>query len=89
MADVSEEQYLLAVNGRMQFRKAYRQARAEAKDYRAAICDALRHLDHATPQQRNGPVYQAADALRAAIGLPAMPIGSKPSMGLPSPPEDS
>lgn len=48
----------------------------------ATMRKALRHLDHATPQQRNGPCYQAADVLREALGLPPMEIGGKPSDGL-------
>lgn len=50
--------------------------------YEAAIKKALRHLDSATPKQRNGPTYQAADALRNAIGLEPMQIGGRPSDGL-------
>lgn len=51
-------------------------------DIEARIKTALRHLDHATPAQRNGPVYQAADTLRAILCLPPMNIGGKPSEGL-------
>ncbi len=47
-----------------------------------AMKEALRHLDHATPKQRNGPLYQAADKLRAALGLAPMQIGGKPSEGI-------
>lgn len=56
-------------------------------DLQDAIMKALRHMDHATPRQRNGPVYQAADALRAAIGLRPMSVGGKPSDGLDDIPE--
>ncbi len=55
----------------------------EAQDAMRAIPEALHHLDGATPRQRNGPVYQAADTLREIIGLPPMKIGSQPSDGLP------
>ncbi len=51
--------------------------------YRQAMMKALRHLRHATPQQRNGPVYQAADALRAALGYPPMSIGGDVMEGIP------
>ena len=54
----------------------------EAQEFLGTIPKALRHLDHATPQQRNGPVYQAADMLRKALGLPPMKIGGRPSDGL-------
>ncbi len=50
--------------------------------YECQIKQALRHLDHATPQQRNGPVYQAADRLRASIGIGPMAVGGKPSDGV-------
>lgn len=58
----------------------------EARDgeYRKTetIMKALRHLDGATPRQRNGPCYKAADILRAALGLPPMSIGGKPTEGM-------
>ena len=47
--------------------------------YEFQIKQALRYLDHATPNQRNGPVYQAADRLRSAIGIGPMSVGGKPS----------
>lgn len=47
----------------------------------AHVKKALKHLDHATPQQRNGPTYQAANTLRELVDLPPMPIGGKPSDG--------
>ena len=48
-----------------------------------AIENALRELDFATPQQRNGPCIKAAGILRAAIGLAPMTLpGGKPSEGL-------
>ena len=43
---------------------------------------ALRYLDRATPSQRNGPVYMAADTIRTALRLPPMHVGGKPSEGL-------
>ena len=52
-----------------------------------AIMKALRHMDHATPRQRNGPLYRAADILREAIGFGPMAIGGKPSEGLDALPE--
>ena len=51
-------------------------------DLQTAIMKALRKMDHATPRQRNGPVYQAADILRKAIGFDPMAVGGKPSDGL-------
>ncbi len=51
--------------------------------YELQIKQALKHLDHATPQQRNGPVYQAADRLRSALGIGPMEIGGKPSDDVP------
>ena len=55
---------------------------ARAEQAEEAIKQALRHLDYATPNQRNGPVYRAADILRAKLKLPPMTIGGKPSEGL-------
>ena len=52
-----------------------------------AIMKALRHMDHATPRQRNGPLYHAADILREAIGFGPMTVGGKPSEGLDGLPE--
>ena len=57
--------------------KTYRELDTERR-----VKSALRHLDHATPQQRNGPVYQAADVLRGILYLPPMVVGGKPSDGL-------
>ena len=59
----------------------------ETKNYRdiffeQSIKNALNALDGATPRQRNGPVYRAADILRSAIGLPPLNIGENPSSGL-------
>ena len=56
-------------------------------DLQTAIMKALRKMDHATPRQRNGPVYQAADILRKAIGFGPMAVGGKPSEGLDALPE--
>lgn len=50
--------------------------------YRNIMKNALMHLDFATPKQRNGPVYRAADELRIGLGLSPMKIGGKPSDGL-------
>jgi len=49
---------------------------------RKAMEKSLGHLDHATPKTRNGPTYQAADALRSALGLSPMVIGGQPSDGV-------
>lgn len=46
------------------------------------IRQALRSLDHATPRHRNGPVFRAADVLRAAVGLPPLNPGENASDGL-------
>lgn len=54
----------------------------EAQGVLRAIPRVLHHLDGATPRQRNGPVYQAADTLRKIIGLPPMKIGGQPSDGI-------
>lgn len=47
-----------------------------------AIKRALKHLDYATPNQRNGPVYQTADVLRRALKMTPMDVGGRPSDGL-------
>lgn len=52
------------------------------KAMRSAMRKALRHLDFATPRDRNGPVYKAADALRIELGLPPLKVGGRPSEGL-------
>lgn len=49
---------------------------------KGAIVKALRHLDHAPAQHRNGPIYQAADALRGALGLGPAEVGGKFSFGV-------
>lgn len=51
-------------------------------DLEAAMKKALKHLDHATPRQRNGPCLQAADTLRKALELPPMELGGRPSEGV-------
>ncbi|KXJ56541.1 MAG: hypothetical protein AXW12_00475 [Thalassospira sp. Nap_22] len=43
---------------------------------------ALMHMDSASPQLRNGPMYQASDHLRKAIGLKPVGIGGKFSEGI-------
>lgn len=48
----------------------------------SAIVKALGHLDHVTPQRRNGAHYQAADVLRAELGLVPMTIGGHATEGL-------
>ena len=48
-----------------------------------AISKALFHMDSASPQLRNGPLYQAAGHLRKALGLPPAEIGGKFSEGVP------
>lgn len=45
------------------------------------IKKALMHMDYTTPKLRNGPMYQAADSLRKAIGLNPVEIGGKFSEG--------
>ena len=47
-----------------------------------AIKKALSYLDLAPREKRNGPIYQAADCLREAIGLPPAEIGGKFSGGI-------
>lgn len=53
-----------------------------ADELQTKIKEALRHLDHAPLQHRNGPIYQAAGVLREAIGLPPSEIGARFSDGI-------
>lgn len=46
------------------------------------IKKSLMHMDYTAPQHRNGPMYQAADSLRKAIGLGPVEIGGKFSEGV-------
>ncbi len=55
---------------------------ARELEVEALVKKALFYLDQATPKQRNGPTYQAADTLRAILGLPPMEIGGKTTDGL-------
>ncbi len=47
-----------------------------------AMRQTLRALDHATPSERNGAVYVAADILRKRLGLNPMTVGGSPSDGV-------
>jgi len=76
------DNYISAVKGRQDFRRAYREKREESSKYHAAIVKALQHLQFATPRERNGPCYQAIDSLRLAIGLEPMKVGGSAVDGL-------